>query len=307
MLRWLIFLPLMTITLAASEETPTPCLNIWRGEETKEFTSPEYKVAEFDRAVLSWNCKGTASFELEVNGERFLMGNWSEKPQSKKTASVDVDTLVLKKPATSFKFHVKPDTGSTVTLVAVTHWMNSDHGTYADKRSPAWGKVLDVPPRSQGIEQKDPGSICSPTSLSMVLDFNGFKKTTREVADGVFDHGEKIYGNWPFNTAYAHRLSGMESYVVHASGLEELEAEIAAGRPAVTGLCWAKGDLSNSSINSTDGHLICVVGFTDAGDVVVNDPAAKPGAVRRTYKRREFFKCWLEKASGIIYVVKPKA
>jgi hypothetical protein len=295
------------ISMYASDESPTPCLNIWRGEESKPFSSNEYKVAGFDRAVLSWNCKGSASFELEVNGERYLMGNWSDKPESKKTDAVDVDTLVLKKPATSFKFHVKPGADSTVTLVAVTHWMNSDHGTYSDRRSQAWGKILDVPPRSQGIEQKDPGSICSPTSLSMALEFHGFKKTTREVADGVYDHGEKIYGNWPFNTAYAHRLSGLESYVVHAGGLEEIESEIAAGRPAVTGMRWDKGDLTDSSINSTNGHLICVVGFNADGDVVVNDPAAKPGGVRRVYKRREFFKCWLEKASGIIYVVKPKA
>src|SRR5207237_576547 len=173
----------------------------------------------------------------------------------------------------------------------------------SDKRSPAWGRVLSVAERSQTIEEKDPGSICSPTSLSMVLDFHGFKKTTREICEGVYDHGDKIYGNWPFNTANAHRVSGMESYVVRASGLEQLEAEIAAGRPAVTSHRWSKGDLSNGSINSTNGHLIAVVGFTDDGDVVVNDPAAKPGGVRRTYKRREYFKTWLENGAGIMYVV----
>jgi hypothetical protein len=83
-----------------------------------------------------------------------------------------------------------------------------------------------------------------------------------------------------------------------------LKAEIASGRPDVTSHRWGAGDLSNGSINSTNGHLIAVVGFTDEGDVVVNDPAAKPGGVRRVYKRREFFKTWMEKASGIMYVVK---
>jgi hypothetical protein len=109
-----------------------------------------------------------------------------------------------------------------------------------------------------------------------------------------------------FNTAFAHRLTGQEAYVVRANSFEELEAEIAAGRPAVTSHRWSAGDLSNGSINSTNGHLIAVVGFTDDGDVVVNDPAAKPGGVRRVYKRREFFKTWLEKASGIMYVVQGK-
>ncbi len=302
-IRGLIVLLIMT-NLAASEDLNTPRLILWRGSEEKAIDSREYTVPAFDRAVLSWNCSGPAAFELEVGGERYLMGNWAEPPVSKKTDSVDVDTLVLKKPATMLRFHVKPEAGTHVTLVAVTYWLNSNSRTYTDIRSPAWGKILSVPERSQNIEKKDPGKICSPTSLSMVLEFDGFKKTTREVADGVYDHGEKMYGNWPFNTAYAHKLSGLESYVLSANGFEELEAEIAAGRPAVTSHQWKKGELSNSSIQSTDGHLIAVVGFTEDGDVVVNDPAAKPGGVRRVYKRREFFNTWV---TGIMYIVKPKA
>ena len=185
----------------------------------------------------------------------------------------------------------------------MTHWLSSDARRLSERRSPAWGKTLDVPPRSQRIEDKDSGSICSPTSLSMVLEYDGCKKSTREVADGVFDHAAKMYGNWPFNTAYAHRVSGLETYVVSAAGIEELEAEIAAGRPAVTSHQWKRGELTDSSIPSTAGHLIAVVGFTDDGDVVVNDPAAKPDEVRRTYKRSEFFKTWV---TGVMYVVKPK-
>ena len=302
--RWLVvFLFLASVEIAAAEDTSSPRLTVWRGDEKQAFASREYTVGGFDRAVISWNCHGPASFELEVDGEKHLMGSWSEKPESKKTDSVAIDTLVLKKPAKSFRFHVQPENGTRVTLVAVTHWLNSETRSLSEKRSPAWGKVLDVPPRSQTVEQKDPGSICSPTSLSMVLEYDGFKKTTREVADGVYDHAEKIYGNWPFNTAYAHRISGFETYVVSAAGIEELEAEIAAGRPAVTSHQWKRGELTDSSIAATAGHLIAVVGFTADGDVVVNDPAAKPGAVRRTYNRGEFFKTWV---TGIMYVVKAK-
>lgn len=304
MLRWTFPILLMG-QLIASEEISTR-LVIWRGSEEKAFSSREFTVAEFDRAVLSWNCTGSVRFELEVNGERHNMGEWSNEPKSKKTPSVDVDTLVLKTPAKAFRFHVTPEPGARVTLVAVTFWMNKDKGAYSETRSPAWGKVLTVGQRSQGIEEKDPGSICSPTSLSMALEFHGFKKTTREVCEGVYDHGEKMYGNWSFNTAFAHKISGLESYVVRANGFEELEAEIAAGRPVVTSHRWKAGDLSNGSINSTAGHLICTVGFTENGDVVVNDPAAKPGGVNRIYKRREYFKTWLENASGIMYVLKPK-
>jgi hypothetical protein len=96
----------------------------------------------------------------------------------------------------------------------------------------------------------------------------------------------------------------LEAYVVSANGLHDLEAEIAAGRPVVTGLRWGRGELTDSSIPETTGHLMVVVGFTEKGDVVVNDPAAPPESVRRVYARREFFRAWMENAHGIMYVVK---
>src|SRR5207244_1614001 len=140
---------------------------IWRGQATEAFTSEEYRVGPFDRAVLSWNASGATAFELEASGAWHLMGTWGDRPRSAKSETVDV------------------------------------------------------------------GPICSPPSCSMVLEFHGVKRMTREVCEGVYDHAERIYGNWPLNTAYAHKAGGFESYVVRAGGLEEIEEEIAAGRPVV--------------------------------------------------------------------------
>ncbi len=279
---------------------------LWRGRATEEFTSEAYRVQSFDRAVLSWNASGAATFELEAGGAWHLMGKWGDAPASAKTGAVDVDTLVLKVPAASFRFRVVPEKGAAVTLVAVTTWTKGEKRPFSEKRSIAWGKVLDVPRRSQVVEAKDPGSICSPTSLSMVLEFHGVRKTTREVCDGVYDRAEKIYGNWPLNTAYAHKALGGEAHVARLGGLEEIEEEIAAGRPVVLSHRWDRGDLDGAPIASSDGHLIVVVGFTAEGDVVVNDPAAKPDGVRRTYKRRQLWTTFLERGAGIVYFVRPR-
>jgi hypothetical protein len=280
-------------------------LTIWRGPAGAAFTSGLYTVAPFDRAVLSWNATGAASFELQAGGAWHLMGNWGERPSSAKTSRVDVDTLVLPSPERSFRFRVTPAAGSVVTLVAVAHWKEEERAPFSARPSPAWGRVLDVPRRSQRVEAKDPGEICSPTSVSMVLEHHGIRKTTREVADGVFDHGEKIYGNWPFNTAYAHRVSGLEAFVAGGCGLEDLEAEIAAGRPVVLSHRWNKGDLDGAPIASSNGHLIVVAGFTEKGDAVVNDPAAPPESVRRVYARAQLHATWTRRASGVAYFFRP--
>ena len=65
-----------------------PSLTLWRGCVTGRFTSPEYTVTPFDRAVLSWNASGPCVYELEVRGERYCMGKWGKKPRSQATNSV---------------------------------------------------------------------------------------------------------------------------------------------------------------------------------------------------------------------------
>jgi hypothetical protein len=281
-------------------------MTLWRGRSTEPFTSATHRVGPFDRAVLSWNATGAAAFELEVDGRWHLMGRWGDTPGSAKTGAVDVDTLVLGAPQTSFRFRATPERGAAITLVAVATWRKGARRPFSENRSAAWGKVLDVPRRSQVQEATDPGSICSPTSLSMVLEFHGVNRTTREVCEGVYDHAEKIYGNWPLNTAYAHKVGGFEAFVARLGGLEEIEEEISAGRPVVLSHRWGPGDLDGAPIAASDGHLIVVVGFTAEGDVVANDPASKPDGVRRTYRRRQLWTTFLERGAGIVYFVRPR-
>lgn len=296
-------------------------LTVWRPEKPlvgpAAHESEVYRADDFDQAVPSWNGTGEFTIELRVRtGDRWqpwaVLGRWGASPRSEKFAGggdvdVEVDTLVSKKTANAFQFRLTLEKGATVTFVAVTHWSKKDVRPLSAKASPAWGRILDVPERSQTVEErKIAGEICSPTSVSMVLEYHGVKLPTKEVADGVYDHASKLYGNWPFNTAYAASKAKLDAYVLRGTGLEDLEEEIAAGRPVVLSHRWSKGDLSNAPIPSSDGHLIVVVGFSKEGDVVVNDPAAKPGAVRRTYKRAELYRTWLERASGIVYILRPR-
>lgn len=279
---------------------------LWRGAATSALTSSPALVDPFDRAVVSWNADGPVLVELEAAGSWHVLGRWGPAPRSQPgDPLVDVDTLKLPAPASSFRWRVTPEPGTTVRLVAVTRWLDGARIADAAARSPAWGVTLNVPQRSQGAESVDPARICSPTSLSMVLAFHGTVKTVREVAAAVRDRAADVYGNWPFNTAYAASVSGLEAYVARA-GFEELEQEIAAGRPVIISHHWAPGELTGAPINSTDGHIIVVAGFTTTGDVVVNDPAGRTGQVRRVYRRAELRRTWLEKGRGIAYFLRPR-
>jgi hypothetical protein len=47
-----------------------------------------------------------------------------------------------------------------------------------------------------------------------------------------------------------------------------------------------------------------ITGFTSAGNVLVNDPAAPSnGSVRRTYNRAQFERAWLGRSGGTVYVI----
>mgnify|MGYP001558311117 CR=1 FL=1 len=306
------------------------CSESYRGawvDAGLEHAGQEVKApARFREAVLSWAASvpagGEVECELQVKvGDRWLpwqtMGRWngreggrSVKREGAEGCSVDVDTLVLDKglEAEAFRYRVTPRGGSRVRLVAVATWRRDDRAPLASERSAAWGKTIDVPKRSQMVEDASiRGDICSATSLSMVLEHYGVKRTTREVADGVYDHEAKIYGNWPLNTAYAAAAGMKAAYVARFRGLEDLEAEIAAGRPVILSHKWKEGELTGAPVTGSSGHLIVVVGFTDEGDVVVNDPAAHPDQgedVRRVYPREELYHTWLENAAGVAYVIR---
>ena len=72
-------------------------------------------------------------------------------------------------------------------------------------------------------------------------------------------------------------------------------------------IAWEKGDLTNSGVDSTNGHLLVLVGFDAAGNLIVNDPASPTNeAVRRTYLRSEFEPLWLQSSGGTVYLIYPE-
>ena len=272
----------------------------------------------FDSAVASVN---GSNIEIELSVKRdgqispwFSLGRFgkgSVKSTPRDGISVELDVLRVAPPlATAFQYRLSVP----ASFVRIVTYRHGDRKPFAANHSIAWGKVLHVPQRSQVVEAPEVrGKICSPTCVAMVLEYYGINLPTAEVCQGVYDASVGIYGNWPFNTAYAMQVGReklAEAYVGRFSSVEELENEIIAGRPVVISLRWKKGELTEAVVGSSDGHLLVVVGFTGNGDVVVNDPAANPDkaeSIRRIYLRRDIYRCWLENAEGIVYLFRPKS
>ena len=88
--------------------------------------------------------------------------------------------------------------------------------------------------------------------------------------------------------------------------LNEAEQFVKAGIPLVASIAFEPNKLGGFLFRGTDGHLLTIVGFDKAGNVISNDPASTSDAtVRHVYDRADFEKAWLHATGGIGYVIHP--
>ncbi|KRF41139.1 peptidase C39 family protein [Terrabacter sp. Soil810] len=258
--------------------------------------------------------------------------------QGDTVATVYTDTLATRKgfSLTDWQLEVRllrpqgsADTPSVSVVGAMASALPDAKKVPRSPNGPACGTTLDVPTYSQEVHvghypQWDNGgeAWCSPTSTSMVVAYWGAGPSSAETAwvdppvdaqvdftaRNVFDYAYDGAGNWPFNTAYAATRGDLHGFVTRLRTLTEAEEFIAAGIPLVVSVSFKKGELTGAGYG-TNGHLMVVVGFTESGDVVCNDPAshlvASNDQVRVVYDREEFENVWVPHSGGIVYVIRP--
>jgi len=304
-----------------------------RGETV--LLSPQIKARiAWNQLIVSWNAEAPAGTCLRVEASAisaghatkfYALGNWSPdnqalvrssvRDQKDADGSVQIDTLVLNRSADAVQIRV------TLGGMRGTHpilkflgasFSNTKARTAAmAPNRAAWGKVVATPERSQHGYAGGSG-WCSPTSLSMVLarwaeilNRPEMNLGVAKVAGSVYDENYGGTGNWPFNTAFAGSFSGMRSYVTRFDDLAEVEDWIAAGIPVILSTRWDR--LRPGRPWDAEGHLIVCIGFTENGDVIVNDPAAhldRGETVRQIYKREDIIHSW-ESSHNTVYLVYP--
>jgi hypothetical protein len=301
----------------------------------------------FAEAIASWNASTPLGSWVEVQfrvqfGSRwskwYVLGIWasdystihrhSVRLQGDSDGYVAVDTFVSsnkKETTNAFQLKVLLFSEDKVSTPSVRN-ISLAYSTTPPKKASvstfaSTAKTLNVPECSQMV-YPDGGEVwCSPTSTSMVLGYwntdPGSTCADREplTVEGVYDWIYDGHGNWPFNTAYAATKSvtengvtkNLEGYVARFTSLNQAEKFIAADVPVIMSIAWGNGDLTGSSVGSTNGHLLVLVGFDENGNPIVNDPAfPEDGAVQVTYQRAEFEPLWLQASGGTVYLIYPE-
>lgn len=256
--------------------------------------------------------------------------------QTDDRSSVWTDTFAVDDPASGLRLvsyqlrltlHRKPGTTLTPTVRRVGAMASDIPDRFTvPAAGPRVARELTVPRYSQNTHigqypEYDNGgeAWCSPTSSQMIIEYWGRKPTAADLAwvnpdfadpqvchaaRFTFDYQYDGCGNWPFNAAYAAAYEDMNAVVTRLGSLTDVERLIRAGIPVITSQSFLASELTGAGYG-TSGHLMTVIGFTAAGDVIANDPASPSNeAVRRIYKRREWENIWLRtkryNASGTV-------
>jgi hypothetical protein len=177
--------------------------------------------------------------------------------------------------------------------------------------APAWARILPV-----GYDPQDTSYTCGPTSLSMVLVYQGVQRSEQQIASylGV---GSSGVGREPLRDYVRDTVGGFWSDIVQ--GWDALKSEIAAGRPALAHLRFNSADgnysgawpvpvgASAASLSFDGGHFVAVIGLVADGagnvtEVVCNDPANwQDGAYgdHVHYTPDSFDLAWTDSSDGV--------
>lgn len=294
--------------------------------------------SECIEAIVSWQAQAPESTQLEIGlrvqidgrwSRWWTMGLWSSEPSYRGSVSdqqdadgmVATDTLVLERPAQALQWRVvfrSAWEGQSPLLSGIAVVVTPPQIHPGNDRV----RVLEPLPVPEISQMQTPGGgeWCSAVSLTMVLrywyqrtgdarlkQFAAPDAVERITAPGVYDPVWGGTGNWAFNTAFASSL-GLEAYVARFTSLAEMGRWIVTGVPVIASIAFGQGELEHtpSGFDRSSGHLVVVVGFTEQGDVIVNDPRGDPGvgdAVRRVYPRQQFKQAWQGRSRGAVYLI----
>jgi hypothetical protein len=268
-------------------------------------------------AIADFTVSGEGDWSPWLN-----VGEWGDTPPAMPTdetlqwggAKVDVDTILLKSPATEFQWRVILNRGAQAVespvLTRLAMCFTGDSATTEARAwaashpepSTAWYGVLPVPFKSQKTD--DPrmkSSLCSPTTTYMALSATGAAlPPLEEFSQRVYDKRFDMFGVWPRAVAAASER-GLPGYVSRIRTWSHLRATLARGHLVGASIKFKKEDLQKPPPYSTQGHLTLIRGVLPSGEIVTNDPASPEQGEAFTWLPEDFAKAWWSRG-GVAYI-----
>ncbi len=284
------------------------------------YTSKEMETLAFKSLVGSWACITSTEATCELKISVKVNGQWSEyityRPwglglknalydMNFPTVKLSDDEIIIlnSQKAAGIKYTVtlKRTTLNVKSpeLSLVSFALDIPNYSYDVRKEDISNYVFHNVPKLYQNEVPEIGnSICSATSTTMLLKFNGFDFSDKDseyehryIAWIVMDYGNNIFGNWVYNTVTMGGY-GLDAYVARMYSIEELVYHLSKVGPVALSM---KGQMTSDVANYyTNGHLIVAKGFQKESDgtytIICNDPNVK--GVECKYSQKVIEQTW---------------
>ncbi len=165
--------------------------------------------------------------------------------------------------------------------------------------------------QTQRDNKYNPGGTCGPTSMSMAMSFYGAKPAAgKQLEDEIFEHlqasdAQAIFKRdfpWAVGKYNPHNIHGMLQWVCNNKYVPIKDTFISHDTWEGLKLALQRGPLVVSGHFTGSGHVICLVGETTGGDIIVHDPYGNWGY---GYQRRLPGECVVYNQEDLKRLVKP--
>lgn len=228
---------------------------------------------------------------------------WPSKTTSFAGGRIDIDIVELYYYANQWQFAVelkrKDASGRSPTLSLLSFFVSDARTT----QQIDYNAILNDKPAAifipttflaqYRISSEFGGSICSPTTVSMILLSYNISVDPLKFALDTYDPYWQIFGVWPRVVQNASEY-GVTGTVTRYRTWSEARAVL------------AQGGRIGMSIGPPlyGGHLVMLAGFTESGDPIVHDPARTYDGYAHVFNKYDLSRSWFSKG-GVAYTFFP--
>jgi hypothetical protein len=279
---------------------------------------PQTAAYPFNQGLPSWNGtsdENQSAFKIQMRFPRaggwsawLTVGYWKANlwgsfgATSYDSGKVDVDYVTLSSYVTLWQFKIIMTRTSvsqpSPTLHKLSFFVSDSRTTSTfdftavlnDNPQPVFIPTTFV--YQYGVDPEIGESICSPTSVSMILKSYGIAVDPYTFAQATYDPYYGIFGGWPRVVQNASQY-GLDGAVTRYRTWSVAQAVLAAG-----------GRIAMSVGKPLyTGHLLMLAGFTAAGAPIVHDPA-KSNGYSYVFNKSDLSHSWFDKG-GFAYTFYP--